>query len=56
MVGLKSYYRSQGKGYLRLVPACFNDDAVVIGAFNRIKAALTKLAEQKGVYSSTLFV
>lgn len=49
LVGSGNHYGSQGEGYLRIVSACFNDDAVAISAFNRIKAALTKLAAQKGI-------
>lgn len=49
LVGSGNHYGSQGEGYLRIVSACFNDDEVAIGAFDRIKTALTKLAEQKGI-------
>jgi len=43
-------YGSQGEGHIRLVSACFSDDSDAIDAFNRIKAALTKLAMEKGIF------
>jgi len=42
-------YGSQGKGYLRIVSSCFNEDGDAENALTRIKEALTKLAIEKGI-------
>ncbi|WP_041272771.1 pyridoxal phosphate-dependent aminotransferase [Desulfitobacterium hafniense] len=42
-------YGASGEGYLRVVHGCYKDDNVLYDALARIKKALTKLAEEKGV-------
>lgn len=42
-------YGKCGEGYLRIVHGCFKDEERAIKAYNRIKDALVKLAEQKGI-------
>jgi bifunctional pyridoxal-dependent enzyme with beta-cystathionase and maltose regulon repressor activities len=49
LVNAGSAYGEQGKGFLRIVTGVFADDTRAEAAFNRIKTALTKLAEQKSI-------
>ena len=42
-------YGSQGAGWIRIVTACFARDEDAALRFERIKAALTELAKQKGI-------
>jgi len=42
-------YGKQGEGYIRIVTGCFKDDGDAINALNRIKRALIKLANIKGI-------
>ena len=38
-----------GEGWLRIVTACFASDEDAAVRFERIKAALTRLAKEKGI-------
>lgn len=49
MVNQGTPYGSQGEGYLRIVTACFAKDEDAAARFERIKAALTELAHEKGI-------
>lgn len=49
MVNQGTPYGSQGKGYIRIVTACFAKDEDCIIRLNRIKDTLTHLAESKGI-------
>ena len=42
-------YGKQGEGCLRIVTACFKEEAAAIERFERIKNALVKLAHEKGI-------
>ena len=42
-------YGEQGAGHLRIVTACFAKDEDAVLRFERIKAALTRLAKEKGI-------
>ena len=42
-------YGGQGEGYLRIVYACFDDDKRAEDAYRRIKSALIKLGNNKGL-------
>ena len=42
-------YGKQGEGYIRIVTACFAKDEDAAPRFERIKAALTQLAKEKGL-------
>ena len=45
-----SAYGEQGKGHLRIVTACFKEEADLVNALTRIQKALTALAEKKGLH------
>lgn len=49
MVNQGDPYGSQGKGHLRIVTACFAKDEDAALRFTRIRDALTRLAEEKGL-------
>ena len=49
MVNQGNPYGEQGKGHLRIVTACFAKDEDAVLRFERIKAALTQLAKEKGI-------
>ena len=49
MVNQGTPYGAQGAGYIRIVTACFKEDADALERFQRIKEALTQLALQKGI-------
>ncbi|MBR7040907.1 MAG: pyridoxal phosphate-dependent aminotransferase [Clostridia bacterium] len=49
MVNQGNPYGEQGKGHLRIVTACFAKDEDAVARFERIKAALTQLAKEKGI-------
>ena len=49
MVNQGNPYGEQGKGHLRIVTACFAKDEDAVIRFERIKAALTELAREKGI-------
>ena len=42
-------YGAQGEGWLCIVTACFASDEDAAVRFERIKAALTRLAKEKGI-------
>lgn len=42
-------YGAQGEGYLRVIHGAYKDEEKVMSALNRIKIALTKLANEKGI-------
>lgn len=42
-------YGAQGEGHLRVVFGAFREEGQLVEALNRVKAALTKLAKEKGV-------
>ena len=44
-----SFYGSQGEGYLRLILACFWEDADCFAAVDRLAALFRKIAEEKGI-------
>ena len=46
-----SFYGSQGEGYLRVILACFKDDAVCFAALDRMAALFRRLAKEKGLFS-----
>ena len=48
MVNQGTPYGAQGEGWLRIVTACFASDEDAAVRFERIKAALTRLAKEKG--------
>ena len=43
-VGPGTWFGSRGEGFLRVMFACYADDAVIFEAFERMKKALTKLS------------
>jgi len=43
-------YGEQGDGWLRIVTACFKEEAAAIERFERIRNALVKLAAEKGIH------
>lgn len=49
MVNQGTPYGAQGEGWLRIVTACFASDEDAAVRFERIKAALTRLAKEKGI-------
>ena len=49
MVNQGTPYGSQGEGHIRIVTACFAKDEDAVERFERIKAALTQMAREKGV-------
>jgi len=49
MVNQGTPYGEQGKGHLRIVTACFADDAEAQKRFDSIAAVLRKMAEEKGL-------
>lgn len=49
MVNQGTPYGAQGAGHIRIVTACFAKDEDAALRFERIKAALTELARQKGI-------
>ena len=49
MVNQGDPYGEQGKGHLRIVTACYAEDEEAAVRFERIKAALTELAKEKGI-------
>lgn len=42
-------YGAQGEGHLRIVFGAFREDAQMVAALERVKAALMKLGKEKGV-------
>lgn len=42
-------YGSQGEGFLRVIHGAYKDENKLMEALNRIKVALTKLANEKGI-------
>ena len=49
MVNQGTPYGEHGAGHLRIVTACFAKDEDAVLRFERIKAALTRLAKEKGI-------
>ena len=49
MVNQGTPYGSQGEGHIRIVTACFAKDEDAVERFERIKAALTQMAKEKGI-------
>ena len=49
MVNQGTPYGEQGAGFIRIVTACFAKDEDAVQRFERIKAAFTELARQKGL-------
>lgn len=49
LVSPGSSYGSQGEGFLRIVTACFIKESDAVLRFERIRDALTKLAQAKGI-------
>ena len=43
------FYGEQGKGFIRIVVGCFDDDETAENAFVRIRDALSQLSEEKGI-------
>lgn len=43
-------YGLGGEGYVRIVHGCFREEERALQSYNRIKDALTKLANEKGIY------
>lgn len=50
MVNQGTPYGSMGEGHIRIVTACFADDAEAAEKFHNIKNALTQLAKEKGIF------
>ena len=49
MVNQGTPYGKQGEGHIRIVTACFAKDEDAVLRYERIKAALTQLAKEKGI-------
>lgn len=44
-----SFYGTQGEGYLRVILACFKEDAACFAALDRMAALFKKIAREKGL-------
>ena len=51
MVNQGTPYGEQGRGHIRIVSACFADDAEAVKSFERIRCALADMAKEKGIGS-----